>query len=191
MVLSCFLSLEISFRFSKWVDFSIVYQFRVIVPGPNVFIFRQWLVITLNCRVSSQLFIWSENIHVMMFWRNCGSCEPLIVFSNKSDLCSLWFPVSFSFNLNISDQLDIVFAPFWIVLIWLLLKMTVSHVVFRPCIVSVGVFLTFVRKIRLHSIYLTFIVTLVLNVVIYVVFHNDLVWKLVIIRRRKKLIFKF
>ena len=191
MVLSCFLSLEISFSFSKWVDFSIVYQFRIIVPGSNVFIFRKWLVITLNCRVSSQLFIRSEDIHIMMFWRNCGSCEPLIVFSNKSNLCSLWFSVSFSFNLNISDQLDIVFAPFWIVLIWLLLKMTIPHVVFRPCIVSICVFLTFVSKIRLHSIYLTFIVTLVLNVVIYVVFHNNLVWKLIIIRRRKKLIFKF
>ena len=163
----------------------------IIFTRAYVFIFRQRLVITLNCRISSQIFIWSENIHIMVLWRNCRSCKSLIVLCNKSDLCSLGLPISFSFNFNICDHLNILFSSLSIVWVWLFLKMTVSHIVIRPSIVSIRIFLTFVCKIWLHSINRTFIITLVTHMVINIVFNYFLVWKLVIIRGRKKSIFKF
>lgn len=52
MIFHYFLSLKISFSFCKWVNLYILNLFWIVFTWSNVFIFRQWLVITLYCWVS-------------------------------------------------------------------------------------------------------------------------------------------
>lgn len=169
-----------------------IWNFRIVFSRSYILVFKQRLKVAFNCWVPCLIIISAQDIHVMMFWRNCWSCQTLIVsLFSHFDLCSLSLSVSCLFPL---DFCCYSIFPFPIVLIWLFLKMLISQFTWRIDIMSVRILWTLVSKIRLLSqnwLIWGFILNLVIHLIIVNNFINLLFRNVIIVRRRKKFILKF